>query len=466
MKLTLDDQTLTLDHVHPVQIGKILSQYFPGNTDLVKRSGSISLQTKNFKQFNDVMNLSQPICVNVSANNSQSPRNIKILEVRSKNECKGVVSEESWKTMNEVEIKTEINAEYRKEKGLKDANLVKDVYQITKTISTTEKQKTRTFIITFDSCVVPKEVKLGGMVFKVREYRPKPLTCSKCLKLGHIKAKCNSNVEICWKCGHEKEDCHACSMEKCPNCPTGLNDHKPNGNTCPAMDLENLIIDLRMKRKLSYFEAKNEVIKWIQRKNTSNTTQTSYSQIVTNESEMINLQNELAKEQQKLDEVKKLRVKLESVRNELKFELLKVKQMEENNHKLQQQLNDLKVTKENPENVDQVMLNMELDEARAKRRTIDADINKNPQKVQKITSETQTEAFKANYSVEKLHQERPINSTPLTPMEKANITKMVSKESLHEYSKIILETANLDIKWYKLHGKLIPVHNHYISDSD
>lgn len=344
IKIQLDDEKFTLDNVHPVVIGKILSQHFSGHSNFYKQNGSFFLKTKNSKQFQDIMSLKGKITVNVHENGQQAPKILKFEEIVSRNESKGVVSENSWMNMTTTEIADEINKEQEKIARNRNTKLVKNIHQMTRK-SGTERVNSRTFIITFDQPEIPNEVKISGIKYKVRPYKPKPLICGKCLVIGHVKAKCKSeDKEICWKCGASKEDNHECSeVIKCPNCPNDDNNHRPNGDQCPAMDVENVIIDYRMRYKTSYTQAKKAIKILIEQsiKSDNMAENISYSQAASRSSTDDNsnsLREELERKKKKLAETTKLRKELETINAKLQEELLIIRKLRESNANLQQEL--------------------------------------------------------------------------------------------------------------------------------
>ena len=60
---------------------------------------------------------------------------------------------------------------------------------------------TGTIILTFESCDLPKNVKIGWTSFEVRKYIPDPRQCFQCQKFNHGSKTCRSQVEVCNRCG-------------------------------------------------------------------------------------------------------------------------------------------------------------------------------------------------------------------------------------------------------------------------
>ena len=130
--------------------------------------------------------------------------------------------------MSELEIKDEL---------IKEGYDVREVKHMKKKDANGMEIKTGGCIITFDNDELPDRIKLCGMSYRIRQYFPNPLVCGKCLKLGHIKAKCQSSFDICRKCGDTQEGMHNCSSPVCPNCPVDENNHEPNGKTAQPCNL-------------------------------------------------------------------------------------------------------------------------------------------------------------------------------------------------------------------------------------
>jgi len=71
----------------------------------------------------------------------------------------------------------------------------------------------------FSTADLPAEVDLGYLLFRVKQFIPKPLRCFKCNRFGHVASHCRGR-ERCSNCGgaHKYSECTA-DNAKCPNTP-------------------------------------------------------------------------------------------------------------------------------------------------------------------------------------------------------------------------------------------------------
>lgn len=118
--------------------------------------------------------------------------------------------------------------------------------------------QTNTYILTFDTPTIPKELKIGYLIEKVEQYIPTPLRCHKCHKYGHHQDVCRG-MKICGKCSergpiHTEDECQ--NDEKCPNCNEN---HPAYSKTCKIYQKEKEITEVKHKRNISYPEARKIV---------------------------------------------------------------------------------------------------------------------------------------------------------------------------------------------------------------
>ncbi|GBL82854.1 hypothetical protein AVEN_106373-1 [Araneus ventricosus] len=115
---------------------------------------------------------------------------------------------------------------------------------------------TKHLILTFDSAKLPEHIKAGYMRLSVRAYIPNPLRCFKCQRFGHSKTSCRGTLTCarCAEVGHESTDCTR--AEKCVNCK---GEHTSFSRNCSAWKQEKEIISTKMKKQISYQEARKLV---------------------------------------------------------------------------------------------------------------------------------------------------------------------------------------------------------------
>ncbi|GBO17802.1 hypothetical protein AVEN_147696-1 [Araneus ventricosus] len=115
---------------------------------------------------------------------------------------------------------------------------------------------TKHLILTFDSAKLPENIKAGYMRLSVRTYIPNPLRCFKCQRFGHSKTSCRGTL-TCARCAeveHESTDCTR--TEKCVNCK---GEHTSFSRNCIAWKREKEIISTKIKKQISYPEARKLV---------------------------------------------------------------------------------------------------------------------------------------------------------------------------------------------------------------
>ena len=113
--------------------------------------------------------------------------------------------------------------------------------------------ETNTFVLTFNTPIVPKDIKIFYRNIKIELYIPNPLRCFWCQKFGHHEDKCSA-PPVCGKCGQEGNHASTCSNPiKCANCGK---DHPAYSNQCEVWLKEKEIIKLKVKNNITYPEAR------------------------------------------------------------------------------------------------------------------------------------------------------------------------------------------------------------------
>ncbi|GBO18656.1 hypothetical protein AVEN_76834-1 [Araneus ventricosus] len=103
---------------------------------------------------------------------------------------------------------------------------------------------------------LPEHIKAGYMRLSVRTYIPNPLRCFKCQRFGHSKTSCRGTLTCarCAEVGHESTDCTR--TEKCVNCK---GEHTSFSRNCFAWKQEKEIITTKIKKQISYQEARKHL---------------------------------------------------------------------------------------------------------------------------------------------------------------------------------------------------------------
>ena len=76
---------------------------------------------------------------------------------------------------------------------------------------------TNTFVFTFNTSILPKQLKVAFLRISVDPYIPNPLRCYACQVFGHHKNKCHRE-EICANCGQPKHSTGETGCKRLPKC--------------------------------------------------------------------------------------------------------------------------------------------------------------------------------------------------------------------------------------------------------
>ena len=115
---------------------------------------------------------------------------------------------------------------------------------------------TNTFVFTFDSPVLPANVKIGFIQAKVDVYIPNPLRCYKCQVFGHHENKCGRQA-ICVNCSMP-EHCASGQCQRPAKCANCSGDHSANSKDCPQWEKERKILKIKCENNLSFPEARKQ----------------------------------------------------------------------------------------------------------------------------------------------------------------------------------------------------------------
>ena len=119
-------------------------------------------------------------------------------------------------------------------------------------------KETGIYVLSFDMPTPPQHVKCAYVRLPVEEYTPNPMRCFKCQKYGHTTNKCNSQV-ACGRCGTNEQDHSTRECRGKPYCVNCKGEHPAFSKKCPKFLEEKEIQSLRVKRKISFTEARKIV---------------------------------------------------------------------------------------------------------------------------------------------------------------------------------------------------------------
>lgn len=91
--------------------------------------------------------------------------------------------------------------------------------------------KKKTILVSFEGRTLPRHVRYVFEVYRVAEYRPRPLVCFGCHQIGHKADVCPMKIKRCGSCGHEHGEVEDC--QKSPRCVNCEGAHVATSNECP-----------------------------------------------------------------------------------------------------------------------------------------------------------------------------------------------------------------------------------------
>ena len=117
---------------------------------------------------------------------------------------------------------------------------------------------THNIILTFRQLDIPREIPVGYVMVKVRQYIPNPMRCYRCLRFGHTKDHCR-NRPTCGMCAASDHTGDSCTTEiwKCVNCGDDQTPHNAFDPKCPALLREKEIIAIKFTERISFREARD-----------------------------------------------------------------------------------------------------------------------------------------------------------------------------------------------------------------
>jgi hypothetical protein len=229
---TNDDQSL--GKLSPFAIAKGIKGLAGDPKDVkVLQSGKILVECAKRQQSENLMK--SRVFVNIP---------IQVSPHKTLNFCRGVVRSRDLRNCSEAEMV----------ENLRDQNVVE-----AKRIHISRNGNrilTNTFILKFNVCKLPENIKAGFINIPVEPFVPNPLRCYNCQRFGHHKDKCQK-VKVCARCGQENHDFSSCENPKqCANCK---GDHSAHSKECVKWQQEREILKIKVQDNVSFQEAKKRV---------------------------------------------------------------------------------------------------------------------------------------------------------------------------------------------------------------
>ncbi|GBN79623.1 hypothetical protein AVEN_125806-1 [Araneus ventricosus] len=212
----INSENNTLKNTSPILIHKSIVS-FVGEAKSVKKlnNGSLLIEVTNSKQAENIQKLKKIGNIEVT-----------VTPHRTLNYSKGVISESEFQRDLEEDL---LNC-------LKDQKVI-SVRRIT-IKKNGQNFPTKHLILTFNTPVLPKSVKIAYINCNVKHYIPNPLRCFKCQRFGHTLTACRSK-QNCARCSLPDHDSNNCSSTtpKCSNVPENI------------LLISNLAHDINMKKR-------------------------------------------------------------------------------------------------------------------------------------------------------------------------------------------------------------------------
>ena len=223
--------------VDTIKANRELENYIKGPPNRVTelKNGSLLVEVKTKEQANKIKAIKQINKVKVT-----------VIEHSSLNYTKGTIRCKRF-----IDVPDETLIEEMKEYK------VIDIYKI-KRKEQNDLVCTGTIILTFDTCTLPSQIKIGWKIFEVREYIPFPRRCFKCQAFGHSSKSCHAQEAICANCGDPQHGPECYSPPHCCNCEEP---HRASDKNCFYYKLESEVLATKTKEKISYSAAKRRVLK-------------------------------------------------------------------------------------------------------------------------------------------------------------------------------------------------------------
>lgn len=139
-------------------------------------------------------------------------------------------------------------------KGLKEDYNISEVVEATWIKSHNEQRKT--FLLTFSQADPPETIQIPGeqTATRVTRYYDRPRHCQACLRYGHPKKYCKSEIISCAKCGqngHGKAQCKSIKSE-CFHC---MGEHAVGDRRCIEEKYQQEIIIIQNRERISKLSA-------------------------------------------------------------------------------------------------------------------------------------------------------------------------------------------------------------------
>ena len=117
-------------------------------------------------------------------------------------------------------------------------------------------KSTNTYVLTFNTPILPKKIKVAFLSVNVEVYIPNPLRCYQYQVFGHHEDYCMKKP-ICGNCGGERhcnDDRNCKNTAKCVNCN---GNHPVFSRDCPTWKKEQAILKVKYEKSITLQKCEN-----------------------------------------------------------------------------------------------------------------------------------------------------------------------------------------------------------------
>ena len=172
---------------------------------------------------------------------------MEVTEHKTLNSSKGIIRERILSTETEENI-----LEYLKPQGVTHVKR----FKIKKN---GELVNTNKLLLTFNTVLTPKTLKIFYQIIPVDLYVPNPLRCFNCQKCGHHERNCPSDEgSVCERCCADNHDHLSSQCRNPPKCVNCSGKHMSRSSDCDVWKKEKEVMKIKVTQRLTYPEARKE----------------------------------------------------------------------------------------------------------------------------------------------------------------------------------------------------------------
>ena len=116
-------------------------------------------------------------------------------------------------------------------------------------------KRTNTYVLTFNTPILPKKIKAAYLSVNVEVYIQNPLRCYNCQVFDHHEDNCLKKP-ICGNCGGEKHCSNVRNCSETPKCANCNGNHPVSSRDCPSWKKEKQILTVKYQRSIHFLNQK------------------------------------------------------------------------------------------------------------------------------------------------------------------------------------------------------------------